>query len=83
VNCLFTRLQAQADLERLDALARDLSAIGSTATMVSAISHLYHKLQRAESGDVEELGPTAATAADHLSTQGEQVQRCELQCQLF
>lgn len=75
-------MQAQADLERLDGLARDLSALGNTATMVAAISHLYHKLQRAKSGAVEERAPASA-ATDELSTRAELVHCCGLRCYCY
>jgi hypothetical protein len=67
-------VQAEAELERLDALTRELSACGSTKLMIDALHHLQHKIEVAASG------PPAAPAPSptHIAEREEQDRVCSL-----
>lgn len=55
---------AEAELDRLDALARELSACGNTKLMVDALHHLQHKQTLAAGRDAGDDAATLPAAAD-------------------
>jgi hypothetical protein len=57
-------IQADEELQRLDSLARELAAVGSTKLMVDALSHLQAKQEAARSreGNAEEPRMPSLTA---------------------
>jgi hypothetical protein len=73
-------LQAQAQLERLDNLTRELSSIGNVRTMVHALRHLQRQQERAQlrgsQGDQgEQVNQAAVNEADEQLQQRREV-RC-------